>query len=414
MSKPTNQTDQLLRQMSNAPLPCESGYDRQSRQRRVVPHVSAAIRRSAQQRDARRRWSRRAPFAAIAASVLLVFGVVTYLDHSAPPQAASEAATHPSNRLHTIEGTVLINHGGAIVRSGPNSDYPLEPGVEVRTSAEARATMLLDVGIMVDVGGASSVAIARPDEPTASTRLLLTRGRVDVSVPRLAPGTEFVVRTPHAEVVVHGTYFSVVVEDSASQQSITRVEVTEGVVAVRRDGAEVLLTGGKAWTSEASDETACAASSSTIPTRGERGTPHLRKTLLPTPALSHAARPPESVIVATPEAGALSEPETPLAASVRSSLAEENRIFQAAMDAKRRGDDMRVVAGLSELLAKYPGSPLAPNARVERFRALNRMGDTTAAAREARKYLAENPDGFARDEARGAAMTRPADSRGSK
>lgn len=414
MSKPTNQADELLRQMSNAPLPCESGYDRQSRQRRVVPHVSAAIRRSAQQRDARRRWSRRAPVALIAASVLLVFGVVTFLDHRAPPQAASEAATHPSNRLHTIEGTVLINHGGAIVRSGPNSDFPLEPGAEVRTSAEARATMLLDVGIMVDVGGASSVAIARPDATNASTRLLLTRGRVDVSVPRLAPGSEFVVRTPQADVVVHGTCFSVVVEDSASHQSITRVEVTEGVVAVRHDGAEVLLTGGHAWTSEAPVDTAVAASSSTIPVREESDAPPIRETQLPTPAPSHAAPTPKSEDVATPDAGAHSEPEAAPAESVRSSLAEENRIFQAAMDAKRRGDDARVVAGLSELLAKYPGSPLAPNARVERFRALNRMGDTTAAAREARKYLAENPDGFARDEARGAAMTRPAASSGSK
>jgi hypothetical protein len=52
------------------------------------------------------------------------------------------------------------------------------------------------------------------------------------------------------------------------------------------------------------------------------------------------------------------------------------------------------------LLRKYPNGPLAPEARVERFRALKRLGEEEAAAREAKKYLLENQDGHARDEAR--------------
>jgi hypothetical protein len=60
------------------------------------------------------------------------------------------------------------------------------------------------------------------------------------------------------------------------------------------------------------------------------------------------------------------------------------------------------------LLQRFPGSPLVPDARVERFRALQRLGRTEEAARSARQYLAEQPDGFAREEARDVALGRSA------
>jgi hypothetical protein len=76
------------------------------------------------------------------------------------------------------------------------------------------------------------------------------------------------------------------------------------------------------------------------------------------------------------------------------------------MQAKQRGDDDRVVRELDVLMQRYSDSPLAPDARVERFRALKRLGRTAEAARSARRYLAEQPDGFAREEARDVALGR--------
>ena len=74
------------------------------------------------------------------------------------------------------------------------------------------------------------------------------------------------------------------------------------------------------------------------------------------------------------------------------------------MEAKRRGDDTTALNRLDAFLVRYPGSPLAQNAQVERFRALRRLGRSQAAASEARKYLAEHPSGFARDEAQRVAI----------
>jgi hypothetical protein len=47
---------------------------------------------------------------------------------------------------------------------------------------------------------------------------------------------------------------------------------------------------------------------------------------------------------------------------------------------------------------------VAPEAHVQRFRALERSGDTAAAAREARTYLALYPEGSAREEAKRVAV----------
>lgn len=169
---------------------------------------------------------------------------------------------------------------------------------------------------------------------------------------------------------------------------MTNVQVTEGRVSVLHAGAEITLTRGETWTP-----------SPAVPEPPAPSPPATGSS-----ASAARANPP----AAATAAGTASHPVPP------SSLADENRLFQAAMDAKRRGDDRAVVATLDQFLSRYPASPLAANARVERFRALKRLGDSSGAAREARRYLAENPDGFARDEARDTVLapapsaTRPA------
>jgi outer membrane protein assembly factor BamD (BamD/ComL family) len=73
------------------------------------------------------------------------------------------------------------------------------------------------------------------------------------------------------------------------------------------------------------------------------------------------------------------------------------------MAAKRAGRDEVAIRHLEELLARFPDASLAPNARVERFRALARLGKRDAAAGSARQYLDRHPDGFASAEARSVA-----------
>lgn len=80
-------------------------------------------------------------------------------------------------------------------------------------------------------------------------------------------------------------------------------------------------------------------------------------------------------------------------------LAAQNELFQAAVRSQRRGDDEGALAQFDALLARYPGSPLAADARVRKFRTLARLGRDADARAAAAEYLARHPAGFARPEA---------------
>ena len=91
-----------------------------------------------------------------------------------------------------------------------------------------------------------------------------------------------------------------------------------------------------------------------------------------------------------------------MAEAKASTLAEQSRMFQEAIDARNRGDDARAADLFGRLLPRYPSYE---EAEVQLFRAQKRLGRMTAAAAEARRYLALHPQGFARDEARGLALS---------
>ena len=64
---------------------------------------------------------------------------------------------------------------------------------------------------------------------------------------------------------------------------------------------------------------------------------------------------------------------TPSAEAPASQLAEQNHLFSSAMAAKRRGDDAGTVRLCNELVARFPDSPLADQARAESASAAARL-----------------------------------------
>jgi hypothetical protein len=116
------------------------------------------------------------------------------------------------------------------------------------------------------------------------------------------------------------------------------------------------------------------------------------------PVLAPQKEAPTSLPAASHPASVVSDPST---------LADENRLMQAALGARRDGQNARAVQLLTELLTRHPRSPLAQNAEVERFRALLRSGDEQSAARQARTYLNQYPNGMAADEAQKLAEKAP-------
>ncbi len=115
-------------------------------------------------------------------------------------------------------------------------------GAELTATQDAKVTSLPSGATVRLEGGALKLTAAEPNQET----LVLAAGRVSLDVPKLPAGTTLAVRTPDAEVRVHGTRFDV----SRLGQG-TRVQVTEGVVEVRPEGAgrpAQLLHAGEATT----------------------------------------------------------------------------------------------------------------------------------------------------------------------
>jgi ferric-dicitrate binding protein FerR (iron transport regulator) len=231
-------------------------------------------------------------------------------------------------------------------------------GDEVATEANGAARATLATGAIVEMGESSRARFASDAAgPSPGDRIELAAGSVQVSVPKLGPGRALRVRTDVATVVVHGTKFAVV-----ASKGETRVSVTEGLVEVDTRSGATFLSAGMA---------------------------------LAVPVDASPSK-PDGV---EPPAAAAGDPVVRPGATSASTLAAENALLADAMRLRRDRRDDRAIERLDDLLARYPSSPLAETARVERLRALQESGGTRRLVREAQAYLADYPQGFARAEA---------------
>jgi outer membrane protein assembly factor BamD (BamD/ComL family) len=92
--------------------------------------------------------------------------------------------------------------------------------------------------------------------------------------------------------------------------------------------------------------------------------------------------------------------------SVGSSLTDQNDLFAEALAAQRQGDVWGAVGAYDRLWARFPSSPLAESAAVERMRLLRDASSARARA-AAQQYLARYPTGYAHAEAEAIVVTAP-------
>ncbi len=340
--------------------------------------------------DSRRRARVYAAVACAAALCVGVFG--TWRWH----KARLELAQAPSAlaRVQSVQGSVSVTRAG-IAAAPVTGDTTLAPGDDVVTATNGRTRVELADGVSLTLGEASRLSLPKT---TAGQALLaqaheqigLSDGIVAVKVPHLTQGRTFAVKTPDAEVTVHGTAFTVEVGEFVSADSplrsgshaldaniTTRVRVTEGVVSVTNGGREVFVRAGMQWISPHAEPVATAP---------ERAAPitSLAPTLAPSASTSFNGAPVQK--------------------TTASSLAEQTKLLESAMSASARGDFASAVSELNELHRRYPASGLDQERRVQLFRALEHSGDSAGAAREARRYLASYPEGYAHEEAKKLAL----------
>lgn len=344
-----HRADVVLRALAALPVPDAPALVEARQRRQVIDRLEQLGREGSSPAPRKRLW--RLSMAAVALAALAAVAAV--LVTGTPVSTSKSASSH-----------VL-----APPKAPANAERSLATGSEVKTGAEVKtkpgSTLELKtaLGAQLSVAGSSELRLAASEASGSIERVDLALGSISVKVPKLGPQRQFRVSTPDTLVIVHGTEFSVTVRKDAAGRANTVVEVTSGRVEVRKKHAVEFLGAGAAWSS--GESAAVEASDSK-----------------PAPA---SAQPAPAVAPAGPPRG---------------TLAQANALLSSALEASRQGNDTLALARLDDLLRRYPASPVADNARVERFRTLRRLGRDREAARAASKYLKGDPDGFARDEAR--------------
>jgi hypothetical protein len=385
-------SEELLRQLSTSVAPVEDAERAAARRGRVVTHLAALVEGLPEKRQRRRKLAWAASISAAAAAALVVGFASTRPRFQAK---RSEPGAAPSALL-ALQGSVQIIHRAAEVVAPPLVQVPVASPDEVVTGPGGRARASLASGAEVDIGPETKVRLSgdiKGSDGLTSTpsggneAVVLDQGQVTVRVPKLGPMRSFAVETPEATVVVHGTAFSVERSTGAERgTSRTMVDVAEGSVAVRHHGVEVLLHAGDRWSSAGSLDADLESAGNTGPAADPSDTaPNKRK-------LASGGQRGNSAAAAKGSAGTPSLDKS-------SSLAEENRLLQSAMAARQQGNPHRAAQLAAELVIRFPSSPLVEEARVERMRALVGAGGAAAAAGDARSYLTDYPQGFARQEA---------------
>jgi hypothetical protein len=390
MARDAERAQELLRAWAEAPVPADDPTAAELRRRRVVASTALTIARAADARAKRQRWLRIGTAFASAAALLAVAGVgwrAASRSHRTADDTTSAIA-----QAQLLAGSIHRGHQGmAAPAVGADGRVALGPGDEVTTDQNGRGEIVLSDGVAIALEARTHVhlpdVVASSALAQASEQVGLDAGSVFVRVPPLPHGHTFAVRTPDTTVTVHGTAFAVEVIPAAQGTAGTRVRVSSGVVSVAAAGREVYLTAGMEWSS-ASPEPASHAAVGEPP----------REALVAAPGT--LAQPAGAARAAAPHRGRAQARTAAAHDESASTLGEENRLLASAIAAAKGGNYGDAVDTLDDLLRRFPTSPLAPEAHVQRFRILEQSGNVAAAAREARTYLALYPEGSAREEAK--------------
>lgn len=380
----------LVRGLAEEQVPSEDLAVLAARRERLLAAIGRTIRHSAEDRE---RSARRRKLATIAGSLALAaglaLGVVSFRhSHAAKVAAPSAPSAQPSRVafVRSSSGTLVVTHGNRARVVAQNELPSLSGGDELETSADGEAVVQTERST-IQVQPATQMSVLSPS--VVEERIRLALGRLDLKVSKQPHSPRsVVVETPDAEVVVRGTEFTVAV-GSEADTTVTRVSVTEGAVWVLHHGERVLLSLGDEWASNGERKTVAAAP------------PPAPEVTTPTPASRSRSRSRSATpAVSAKPAAAKARPDAPPS----STLPEENRMYQAALDARNRGDDKKALELFAAVIARYPDGHYGELAQVERMRALKRLGDRASAAAEARRYLSDRGHDFAREEVRGIAL----------
>lgn len=350
---------------------------------RSIAAIKNAIRAKAQRRTRARWWTGLGAAAGVAAAAAVMIlslprtasnGTASVAPPLPPSSAVAVFPGAPASTAADIVAHAAGNHA-SIESAGDRSvanGQTMPRGSRLVTGAGGHATLTFSTGTELTLDDTGDLTLV---EEGLTQIVALGGGRLRAQVAKLGASQRFMVRTTDAEIEVRGTVFrvrSAPSDPSCGAGTPTRVAVEEGTVIVRQAGKEAVLHAGDTWPE------GCAIAATAKP-----NAPATVLATTVTPSTTQAADP-----AASPGAGASA-----------STLAEQNDSFASAVAAKTSGDAPGAIARFDAFLAKYPGSPLAESATVQRMHLLAPL-DRKTAREAAEGYLAAYPNGLARAEAR--------------
>jgi hypothetical protein len=359
MSSADPELDALLAPLRDGPIALSGASEASARRDRLLPAVRAEVQRA----PARRRRARIVRRCAIGASAIGATATAALI-----AVALRGGGVEPGGAALRIEplgerGLTFIDSSGmpsAIMASAAIT----APG-EIVAAPAAWSRLSTARGVHVDLAPRTRLRVTALQPRPRRSGLRLEQGEVHCRVPRLGPSEQFSIATPEADVIVHGTVFTVRVgAPDADGARATCVRVDEGLVEVKHRAGSVRLGPGAQWGCAA-----VTAAPQASPTASDSGTaPALRGGAAfggTAPALRGGAslreQPQARRSARTPNA----QPRrtAPPRRRLDGTLDEENRLLSAALGAEREQDRERARALFSTLLERHPASPLAPEAR---------------------------------------------------
>lgn len=347
--------DELLAPLRDGPVSLSGAERERARRARLMPGVQRAVR-VVPRMIARRRMMRRIRYGSSAllavASCAWLVSSFAFRAERAGHEVAGHAAPHVQVESRGAEPLQWLAEG-ADERAIAGSDE-LSTAGELRAREGARAALTTTVGARVELLPRSRIRMLQQRGDRDVETLSLLAGEVHCQVPKLQEGQSFVIDTPEARVIVHGTDFRVRVDDARG----SCVSVREGLVEVQSGGASSWLGPNASWGCD--DEQTRVQHVSPAAERR----PAVRRRV--DGVRAHGARggraraAGEKPLRAT---GAAVLPSGKDEAARTGTLSAETELLAAALRAEQDGRPERARALFVRLIAEHPDSALLPEAK---------------------------------------------------
>lgn len=273
-----------------------------------------------------------AALAAAAAFALLSWGGLQLWRHG--------VAAVPSIEVTALRGNVTGIQGSETSGLTVGKAVSLSAEGTLETSKGAEARIKTSGGLEIDLLEKTRVSLGELGAAGVSSALRLDRGRVRCVIPH-DPGRTFSVVTSVARVIDVGTTFSVSIEETPTGPK-TVVHVEEGEVLIQFAGGQRRLTASQSWMSGAEPPEPVAA--------------------LPVPEVAVDVPQPQPP-------GARREP----AKRRPETLETESRLLRSGLASEQKGDFRAAAEAFQTLMTRFPGSPLAPDAKAALKRVKGRL-----------------------------------------